>query len=581
MRGIFLKIYVGILVSLVLIISLVYLGYSQWNAYRLNQYLVAQTAGTVQLIIEGLNRHTGAKREEWLALSRRVTELKIEWAAPNEYQQVETISEENTQLSFQTRFNPSNKKTLNNALYNADTPYEHPIPEQPQLVIWARLTDPDDHPIKITLVENSVGEQLMRGSKLLILNHLGLFQKAQRKQQLDKLSPLFGFPLQWLTSEDLKVNYLQKRALQRGDSVVDYTQLPDGSIALTMTSPIGNSGDFLQLGPLPLYDKYPQSVMFLLGLLSLMLLSVITYLLIRPLQVRLTRMATEVDAMTKEGSTTLVTVEGNDSLTLLAEKTNQMSLHIGRLLNAQKELNRAVSHELKTPLAKLVFHRELALQKLTKLSANPEDKDKIGKHLVDMQGNISELNTLVEEILFYASLDNTALKLNKSIVLVDALLDEVFESQRYFGPTLNYRRHIPAGSIVFADKYYLKRVLENLISNAQRYAQREIHLSVQLTTTQIMIFVEDDGPGIPPSQWPYVFEPFYRVEGNESDSGTGLGLSIVSKITRAHGGSVSINNSHLGGVLFEVVLPLGMLPYEQHTLPTIHSTFSSRDVTVN
>lgn len=535
MRGIFPKIYFGILLSLLLIISIVIIGYGYWNNHRLNQYLSSNTAGTIQLIIDGLNRHQGEKQQEWLALTRRVTALHIDIVAEHQDELDDAQAWQNFKALFQT---------------------QSTVARKPQLTIWRKLQGDDQRWVRIELFEDSVNESFFRGSKILILNYLGLYTKELRKLQFKELQKLYGFAIQWLKEDQLNVNYIQMRALRRGGSVVEFAKLTDGATGLKMISPIGNSGEFLKLGELPLFEKYPLLVMLLLGTLSLVLLTFISFVLIRPVEVRLTRMTKEVELITKHGSKQLLTVDGNDALTALSTKINQMSAHISRLLNAQKELNSAVSHELKTPLAKLTFHRELAMQKLQNIDTQNDAKDKIYKHLDHMQGNIDELNLLVEEILFYASLDNVIPQLNTTKLALDPLIESVFLSHKQLNTELDYRLNGQPGCQLVADKHHLKRALENLVGNAQRYALSQIQVNVMTEAQYLYICVEDDGPGIAETEWAHVFEPFYSVEGSTISGGSGLGLSIVSKIAHWHSGSVSIGKSELGGAKFQLVLPM-------------------------
>ena len=120
---------------------------------------------------------------------------------------------------------------------------------------------------------------------------------------------------------------------------------------------------------------------------------------------------------------------------------------------------------------------------------------------------------------------------------------------------------------IFVDNRALLRAVKNLLSNAARFAQQEIHLSLNESDGQLFLVVEDDGPGIAPDDIERIFEPFTQVNNQErnSEKGHGLGLAIVKQITRWHQGKVrvKVNGSALGGACFELQWP------KQISLPNV------------
>lgn len=535
MRSIFLRIYLGILLAVVVLGAGAYGLYDSWHNKRLQQYLIDNSRGSVQLIAEGLQRHQGERREQWLSLSRRVTGLQIELLP-----------------TAQHPSNPGPLQRIENSDWSVFSHYD----DQQQLTLY--LSNNSAQLYAIPISEPDINEQLMRGTALLILNELGRHGKEQRQQRLARLQVHFHYPLSWLKRAQVTANYLQKRALSRGNSVVDFTTGTDGKQSMRTLAPIGNSGDYLQLGPVGLYQPFPLELIYLSAATLLILLAATCFLLVRPLEKRLGRMAQEVDALQLSGQSSQLTVDGNDALTALAEKINAMSQRILQLLQHQRELNHAVSHELKTPLARLTFRRELALQKLSKLAESGSDTKAVAQHLEGMETSLTELNSLVEEILLYARLESTAPEMNLSRVKVAVLCDELLQPLRSQFSEMEFSHDIPADIALMADQHYLKRALSNLINNAQRFADNQVSIVLEQRPQQLIIHIDDDGQGIPEEHWQSVLQPFSRVESsrNRETGGTGLGLAIVQQIAEWHQGDIRVSRAPLGGARLSLQIPL-------------------------
>lgn len=533
MRSIFLRIYIGILCAVLTIGGGALLGYRLWNEDRLSEYLANSSQGTLQLISQGLIRHQGERRLQWLALSKRVTALPLV-----------LISAEQLPETFRQQPHSGHLHLT-------------VIDEQRRRLFVPASKDQYEW-LQVTLTESDINEQLMRGSQLLLLNELGRAPQAERKATLQRLQTTFAYPLHWLNNSEVTANYLQKRALAQGDTVVELLTLVDSQRAIRTLAPIGNSGDFLQQGPVPLFEPFPRMLVIAAGLLGLALLALTCFLLVRPLARRLGRMADEVDQLQPSGPSNPLTVDGNDALTALAGKINTMSERIHQLLNAQRELNRAVSHELKTPLARLNFRRELALHKLNQLSPDSLDISPVTEHLEGMEGSLQELNSLVEEILLYASMESTAPALAPSPIELNDLLNSLFEPLRNENPALQLSHNAYPGLQLQADPHYLRRALQNLLGNAQRYAFSQIRVTISSQPGQLCLSIEDDGPGIPPEQWQQALEPFSRVESsrNRNSGGSGLGLAIVRQIAHWHQGEIELGHSRLlRGLCARLTLP--------------------------
>lgn len=231
----------------------------------------------------------------------------------------------------------------------------------------------------------------------------------------------------------------------------------------------------------------------------------------------------------------------------LAERINHMAGRIEGLLEAQKNLLHSVSHELRTPIARLEFGLEL----LRSAAANPA----LEKRIAGMEGDLAELNALVGELLGMTRLDSEH-ALQTCTFDLGALLQGCVDRLDAMGLALDTRFAPDLGGMT-GDPRLLARALDNLLRNAQKYAERRIAFAAVRRDRAIEIVVEDDGPGIPEEERGRIFEPFYRLDRSRdrATGGFGLGLSIAHKAVALHGGAIRVDGSALGGARFVLTLP--------------------------
>jgi two-component system OmpR family sensor kinase len=226
-----------------------------------------------------------------------------------------------------------------------------------------------------------------------------------------------------------------------------------------------------------------------------------------------------------------------------------------------------VSHELRTPIARLEFGLEL-------LDTRAKDPD-LSKRVKAMEGDLRELNSLVNELLDMSKLDS-ARNLQAEPTALAAVLRDCMdmlppsphalecllggELGDKLGDTLGDKRGDKRGDDLgelALDRRLLARAVCNLLRNAQKYAGSRIRLAATRGEHGVEITVDDDGPGIPPEERDKIFEPFYRLDRSRdrSTGGFGLGLSIARKAVALHGGSLHAETSPLGGARFVITLP--------------------------
>ncbi|WP_111639241.1 ATP-binding protein [Marinomonas shanghaiensis] len=238
--------------------------------------------------------------------------------------------------------------------------------------------------------------------------------------------------------------------------------------------------------------------------------------------------------------------DSSGTLKELAYSFDSMSSHIQRLLKVQREMINAISHELRTPIARLRFGLEVM---------KDEVDDDVAKTIEALEGDVEELNTLVDEVLTYGKLEGGSLALNFSELCIAQVVDNILQHNHLLLQHLDVQVHIDKNDLVLADEHHLSRALQNLILNASKYANSKIVITFSHDEERWQLDIEDDGPGIAFEDRDKVFIPFQRLDNSRTraSGGYGLGLAIVQRIAFWHGGAVLIDASESGGAKFSLI----------------------------
>lgn len=240
-----------------------------------------------------------------------------------------------------------------------------------------------------------------------------------------------------------------------------------------------------------------------------------------------------------------------DELGGLARSFNQMAGRIQTLLAAERRLLLDISHELRSPLARLGVAVELA--------RSGHDQD----HMLDrIQKEADRLNELVSELLQVTRVEaDPSMQKNDPVHLDELLADLVYDSlleAKAKDCTLLLKA--PASAVVAGDEELIRRAVENVIRNAIRYAPPHTAVDIELArfSDAAAILVRDFGPGVPDEALGRIFDPFYRVDSdrNRASGGLGLGLAIARRAVELHKGKLSAQNAH-PGLLVTIEFPMG------------------------
>jgi two-component system phosphate regulon sensor histidine kinase PhoR len=226
-----------------------------------------------------------------------------------------------------------------------------------------------------------------------------------------------------------------------------------------------------------------------------------------------------------------------------------------QLERTREEFVANVSHELRTPLSLIKGYVETLIDGARN---NPEVAERFLKII---ERNAQRLDLLIQDLLTISALESGRIKLNLQPVALRPLVEKIFNDLKPPADNKNIRlvNKLPELAVT-ADANRLDQVLANLVDNAIKYGRAQGIVVVGGKKTddgKIEVFVQDDGPGIPPEALDRVFERFYRVDKARSreQGGTGLGLSIVKHIVQNHGGTVWVKSELGKGATFFFTLP--------------------------
>jgi two-component system OmpR family sensor kinase len=239
-----------------------------------------------------------------------------------------------------------------------------------------------------------------------------------------------------------------------------------------------------------------------------------------------------------------------DEIADLGRDFDRMALQLQKLVSAQRRLLHDVSHELRSPLARLQAAIGLARQNPAKLDASLER----------IEREASRLDHMVGEVLTLARLESGTAARPKERVDLGYLTANIAEDARFeaeaAGRKLDFT--VEGDAIVMGDADLLHRAIENVVRNAVKFTREGTTIDVKLRTTKssAILTVSDAGPGITTAELTKVFDPFYRGEAANGAPGFGLGLAIAHRAIDAHGGAIRAANAPGGGLQVEIELPL-------------------------
>ena len=529
-HSIFLRIYGGLVILVVLVALFGYLLVQIINYQRAQEYRESLTDGISYIITEGISRQPNAQQKlDWISDASDLLELPIYFVDANKVSLTRTEKKRIDEQKAAVRYDASNAVTY---------------------VILGIKDDPNHY---IYIRVDNFNERQMKALPVFIMDYL-VYYPGQEKEYLQKLQSKFSYSVSIENIQNLPLDSEQIGRLRLDHSIVLYRDnATTRGTNVSIVSPMSNSySQVLVLGPIPLFNWMPVQLAAGITLLSLFVLSLGVYGLLVPMQRKVRQVNHALNGMKAGDMSIRLPVDGSDEMASLASSYNSMSDHIQRLIEAQRELMRAVSHELRTPVARIRFGMEML--------AEDDDYDSRLQQVDMIDKDIEALNNLIDEIMTYAKLEQGTPSFDyEKVVLLEVLEQVAMETE-----ALKTQKEIildapPEYLEVDAEYRYLHRVVQNLVGNAIRYCDNKVMISGGVNDHgKAYICVEDDGAGIPEQDRERVFEAFARLDDSRTraSGGYGLGLSIVSRIAYWFGGEIRVDESPtLGGARFIMTWP--------------------------
>ncbi|MEI6305789.1 MAG: ATP-binding protein, partial [Deltaproteobacteria bacterium] len=241
----------------------------------------------------------------------------------------------------------------------------------------------------------------------------------------------------------------------------------------------------------------------------------------------------------------------------LGRDVDRMAERIESLVSAHQRLIRDVSHELRSPLARLSVALELARQSAGPAHSAPFDR---------IERESYRLNELISQLLTLTKLESDSARIARENVDLSVLFEEIAVDVDYEASSCNRTVKVVSSTPVnvTGNRELLRQALENVVRNAVRYTADgtavELTLASKKMSNGIMAVMEirDHGSGVPESELANIFRPFYRVsDGRERESGgTGVGLAITERAVHLHGGNIKAENAVDGGLIVRIEIPI-------------------------
>ncbi|NNE00977.1 MAG: two-component sensor histidine kinase [Pirellulaceae bacterium] len=367
---------------------------------------------------------------------------------------------------------------------------------------------------------------------------------ADRKDAaLAEIAARFDYPVRIVPIDDRPMYEANRARLLRGDPILYYDFILIG---------LDDDSHLMELGPLPQFVG-PSQTELTIGFGAIFALAAAAIaVLLRPVASQLRDVERTATAIAAGDLSARIEEKAWRRTLPLASAFNSMAERTETLLQSQRELLQAVSHELRTPLARIRFATDLI-----ETSKTSEERT---QRLEAVDKATQKLDDLVGELLTYVRLDSETSHAESEQVEFVSLLSDLIAIHAPLHGDVHFAIAAESENLrVDADRVSLSRAIGNLLSNAGRFATSRVTVAVSQKNNHIAITVDDDGEGIPESDWKRVFEPFVRLEDSKG-RGSGLGLALVQRIALRQGGDVTVSKSPLGGARFEINLPISPLP---------------------
>jgi len=402
-------------------------------------------------------------------------------------------------------------------------------------------------------ISDDYTRRFMQGTVAMIEEDLFRFRRNDWTKRIKTLGERFNYRLAIAERDDIRLPPAQATLLDGGELAIS----PDGEIVFHR---LKNTAQILVIGPLS-PDRDPENRRFFTlemririltwGLIGLFL-AIAVWLWVRPVWRDLEALRQTARAFGEGDFAARAPAARNASFELLADTLNTMAERVQRLIATQKELSSAISHELRTPIARLRFALEML--------ADTEEREERERLWRMMEADLDELDNLIDSSLTYARFEREQPELQLAATPLANWLNEQVDEIRILAGRLTI--DVDTSTIgdelrVELDRKSMPFAVRNLLRNAIKYAQTRIAVRTELADGLVRIHVDDDGIGIPEEEREAVFNAFTRLDRSRdrTTGGYGLGLAIARLVLELHGGTATAAASPLGGARFTLEWP--------------------------
>jgi two-component system sensor histidine kinase BaeS len=304
------------------------------------------------------------------------------------------------------------------------------------------------------------------------------------------------------------------------------------------------------------FQRQYLTTILIVGICIVVLAAFAAWWLARLLVTPLRRIANATHRLSGGDYNVRIPVTSRDEIGRLSQDFNQLAQALAHNEQLRRSFMADVSHELRTPLAVLKGELEAIEDGVRKTTPAA---------LASLQSEVETLNKLVNDLYDLSLSDVGALSYRMTEVGIGDLLQVTLAAfgQRFSERGLRVDARISSSIIVRGDEGGLQQLFNNLLENSGRYIEQggTLRISCDAIDSDVVIELEDSGPGVPPDILPHLFERFFRVEAsrNRAHGGAGLGLAICRNIVEAHSGTITATQAQLGGLLIRVRLPIESL----------------------
>ena len=399
-------------------------------------------------------------------------------------------------------------------------------------------------------ITDDYARRFMRGTITLIEDELFRQPRSTWSRKIKELDEKFSYNLGIVEriTLDRTLTPAQVIKLDAGDIAIDH----DGDI---MYHRLGTSSQVLVVGPLAssrnpeLAERMPLELRLRLLTWSLtgVIFGIALWFWVRPVWRDLEALRQTARDLGDGNFESRAPSARSQLFAPLSDTMNGMAERVQQLIATHKELSCGISHELRTPIARMRFALEM-------LSETDEQSERQRLWSM-MEADLDELDHLIDTSLTYARFEREAPAAHFSRVMLDTWLTQEVDSVRLLGRDLSITvdtTQLPETQEVDLDRKAMPYALRNLLRNAFKYANRQIAVSAHLDGEQIVLHVDDDGIGIPEGEREHIFSAFTRLDRSRdrSTGGYGLGLAIARRVLELHGGTALAEASPLGGARF-------------------------------